>query len=60
MLGSRRQSAGGTCTFWRSSGIAPSTWTDLGDVTLDGAGQAFFEDTDEALTFPAYYQSMGE
>ena len=51
---------GGTYTIRRSSGIAPATWTDLGEVTLDGAGQGFFEDTDEALTFPAFYQGTGE
>lgn len=52
--------AAGTYTIRRTGNIASPTWTDLGDITLDGEGMGTFEDTDEALTFPAFYQATGQ
>ncbi|HAB17606.1 MAG TPA: SBBP repeat-containing protein [Verrucomicrobiota bacterium] len=48
-----------TYTIRRSSSLTDPTWNDVGNIVLDAQGTGVFEDTDEALEFPAFYQAVG-
>ncbi|HEY6226827.1 MAG TPA: Ig-like domain-containing protein [Verrucomicrobiae bacterium] len=43
----------------RTANIATVNWGNLPPVTMSGSGTATFEDADPTLTFPAYYQAVG-
>ena len=48
-----------TYTIRRSGTIADPLWNGIGNISLDAQGRGVFEDTDEALVFPAFYQAVG-
>jgi len=53
--------AGQTHTIERTDDLTPTVqWTVMGTVTLDGAGQATFEDTGAGNTFPLFYRAVAE
>ena len=48
-----------TYTIRRSSTIVSPSWNGVGNVSTDAQGRGTFEDTDAALVFPAFYQTVG-
>jgi hypothetical protein len=44
----------------RTATLASTHWAAAGSVVVDGQGKALFEDTDQALVFPAFYRAVGE
>jgi hypothetical protein len=48
-------------TIERTGDLTPTVqWTVVGAVTLDGAGQATFEDTGVGKSFPLFYRAVAE
>ncbi|MCC6821515.1 MAG: SBBP repeat-containing protein [Verrucomicrobia subdivision 3 bacterium] len=43
----------------RSGTIADPIWNNVGNIIIDAQGHGVFEDTDQALVFPAFYQAVG-
>lgn len=48
-----------TYTIRRSPTIVVPSWNGVGSVLTDAQGNGVFEDIDEALVFPAFYQAVG-
>ncbi len=44
----------------RTSTLASASWAPVGSAVVDGQGTALFEDTDQALIFPAFYRAVAE
>jgi hypothetical protein len=54
-------SAGTTYTIERTSDLTPTIiWELVGTVTMDGAGQGSFEDTEAAKVFPLFYRAVAD
>lgn len=49
-----------TYTITRSGSIAAAIWNNVGTIVIDAQGSGVFEDTDEALVFPAFYQAVAD
>jgi hypothetical protein len=48
-------------TIERTGNLPPTVqWTVAGTVTMDGAGQATFEDAGGGMTFPLFYRAVAE
>jgi len=52
-------SAGKIYNIHRTGSLASPTWSILSPVTMNASGTAVFEDTNTALTFPAFYRAVG-
>jgi len=51
--------AGKIYTIHRAGSLTNPTWSILSPVTMNASGTAVFEDTDAALSFPAFYRAVG-
>jgi hypothetical protein len=51
-------SAGKSYRIRRSASVANPNWLVVGTVTMSDAGSAVFEDADNSLQLPAFYQAM--
>jgi len=52
-------SAGKIYSIQRAGTLTSPTWSILSPVTINASGTAVFEDTDPALTLPAFYRAVG-
>jgi hypothetical protein len=53
--------AGQVYTIERTEDLTPTVeWTEVGTVTMDGAGQSVFEDDEVGKTFPLFYRAMAD
>jgi len=51
--------AGKIYTIHRTASLTSPSWSVLSPVTMSASGTAVFEDTDAALSFPAFYRAVG-
>jgi len=52
--------AGATYAIQRVASLEASTWPEIGTVTMDGTGQAVFEDTQAGSAFPQFYRAVAK
>lgn len=51
--------AGRNYVVRRTGNLTNPAWTTVGNITLNGAGNFVFEDTDALLQFPVFYEVLG-
>lgn len=51
---------GASYTIQRTGSIGSANWTSAGTATMNGGGQAVFEDTQADKVFPLFYRAVGD
>lgn len=50
---------GASYTIQRTGNVGSANWTSAGTATMNGGGQAVFEDTQAGKVFPLFYRAVG-